>query len=271
MSAITDILGSLLQNGLSKSSNKRMKKTIGAGKQIDLGSLSEMFGGKGGSLADLIGSVTNKTSSTGKGGLGSVLVDALGDAGRSLGSGNNLAVGGLGALIGSVLGGGKGSAKGAVGGGVMAVLAALAFSALKKGGQSAPKTPLGLLEQHTPEEKEEVDREADIAIKAMINAAKADGHIDQNEIERIMGKLKEDGIEENERQMMIEEMEKQFDPDYLIKIGGNDQQLAAQIYVASLFAIEVDNDAERKYLQHLAQGLGLTPKTVEHIQQTMGL
>lgn len=271
MSSITDILGSLIQSGMSKSSGKRVKKTLEAGSPIDLNSIADIFGQKGGAFTDIIRSTMTKTSSGRAGGLGSVLADALGDAGRSLGSGNKLAVGGLGALIGSVLGGGKGSAKGAVGGGVMAMLAALAFSALKKGGSAPKKAPLGLLEQLTPEEQQVVEREADLAIKAMVNAAKADGHIDAKEIDRIMGKLGEDGVDEEERRMLTEEMEKPFDPNFPSQPVEIDQQVAAQIYVASLFAIEVDRDAERQYLHHLAERLNLSATTVRHIEDTIGI
>jgi len=36
-------------------------------------------------------------------------------------------------------------------------------------------------------------------------------------------------------------------------------------------AIEVDTDAERQYLQQLAQATGLNPTVVQYINQTMGL
>ncbi len=65
MSALTDILGSLLQTGMSQSSSKRMKKTLGAGSPIDFGSLSEVFGGKSGTLSDILRSAKKKTSSAG--------------------------------------------------------------------------------------------------------------------------------------------------------------------------------------------------------------
>ena len=49
------------------------------------------------------------------------------------------------------------------------------------------------------------------------------------------------------------------------------QKGAAQVYAASLLAIEVDTDAERNYLQQLAQRIGLQPASVQHIHQAMGL
>ena len=73
----------------------------------------------------------------------------------------------------------------------MALLGAMAFSALKKGGQSAAEVPVGLQEVKTPKEEKELERDAGLIFKAMINAAKADGQIDQNELNRIVGKLDE--------------------------------------------------------------------------------
>jgi len=48
-------------------------------------------------------------------------------------------------------------------------------------------------------------------------------------------------------------------------------QLAAQIYAASLLAIEVDTPAERQYMQQLADGLYLAPEITAHLEKTVGL
>ena len=47
--------------------------------------------------------------------------------------------------------------------------------------------------------------------------------------------------------------------------------MAAQVYAASLLAIEVDTDAERAYLAKLAQKTGLHPMVAQQIQQSMGV
>jgi uncharacterized membrane protein YebE (DUF533 family) len=105
----------------------------------------------------------------------------------------NLALGGLGALVGSLLGGGGKSVGGAVGGGVMALLGAMAFKALQGSGQATGKVPLGLLEPQTDADRQELGQHAELVLNAMINAAKADGQIDEQEINRIVGKLQEMG------------------------------------------------------------------------------
>ena len=48
-------------------------------------------------------------------------------------------------------------------------------------------------------------------------------------------------------------------------------ELAAQLYAASLLAIEVDTPEEKKYLEELAAALGLEPEVTAHIHQQLGV
>ena len=48
-------------------------------------------------------------------------------------------------------------------------------------------------------------------------------------------------------------------------------QLAAQIYAASLLAIEVDTQEEKDYLNKLAADMGLSPQVKERIHEMVGL
>ena len=48
-------------------------------------------------------------------------------------------------------------------------------------------------------------------------------------------------------------------------------QMAAEVYAASLLAIEVDTPAERDYLRQLAQGLGLDKGVVQRLHLTLGV
>ncbi len=269
MSNLTNILGSLVQAGLSSSGNQRMKYTIGAGGSMPSGGLSDILGGLMGGASG--NNSAAKQSGSSLDGLGDLLGGALGQMGRSLASGDKVAIGGLGALMGSLFGGGGSSAKGAMGGGVMAVLASLAYSALQKSGTTPSQVPVGLLENPNSTQKAEVDHEANLIIRAMLNAAKADGHIDKTEMQRIIGKLQEDGIDENERRQLQKEIQSPFDLPGLVRAVGNNPQLAAQVYIASLLAIEVDTDAERRYMQQLANDLGLSDQAVSHIKMAMGI
>jgi uncharacterized membrane protein YebE (DUF533 family) len=262
-----DLLGQLMQAGMTDTTASRMRHAMGPGA---LGSadnpLAQIFGqgGQGGGL----------------GGVAGMAQSMLGDAGRSVQQGNPLAVGGLGALAGALLGGGGGAAKGAVGGGVLALLGGIAVSALRtyqasQSGAAAPglaeaaeEAPLGLREPQGAAEEEELERRAQLILRGMISAAKADGQIDQREMQRIVGKLEEGGASEEARAFVLEEMQRPADLNRLIGEVQN-PEVAVELYAASLLAIEVDTAAERDYLRRLAQGLNLTPSMVQRVHQVL--
>jgi uncharacterized membrane protein YebE (DUF533 family) len=89
------------------------------------------------------------------------------------------------------MGGGRQVHERCAGGGVMALLGAMAFKALKSSGNRSPQVPLGLAEPQTESERQQLEQNAELVLRAMINAAKADGRIDEDEIRRIVGKLGE--------------------------------------------------------------------------------
>jgi uncharacterized membrane protein YebE (DUF533 family) len=184
---------------------------------------------------------------------------------------NPVAVGGLGALVGTLLGGGRG----AVGGGLLAVLGSLAYAALKDSPQAAPDAPgasggYGRPEAAVPQSTEEVERLSRLVLRAMIQAAKADGKIEPGEIERIMGHLEEgdpqDGREA--RDFVLAEMRGPADPAALAREVRSPVE-AAEVYAAALMAIEVDSDAERDFLAHLARAMGLQPETVAALHRAV--
>lgn len=265
MPNFSDILGTLMQSGMSGSTSGRLQHVLRAEGSTPRSS----FGGLGGGISDALSGLM----AGGKGGIGGMLQDALGDAGKALGSGNKVAVGGLGALVGALLGGGGSSIKGALGGGVMAVLGAMAYSALKGSGSGseAQNVPVGLREPEDTQQKQELEQGAEIVLKAMINAAKADGQIDQSEIQRILGKLEAAGSDSEARDFVISEMSKPMDLDGIVAAASMSPQLSAQVYAASLLAIEVDTPAERKYLHRLAEGLGLSPEVIVRLEKAVGL
>ncbi|MEA3456558.1 MAG: tellurite resistance TerB family protein [Campylobacterota bacterium] len=274
MAGLTDLLGTLLQQGMTQSGNTRMSNTLGAGKSDDilgglLGSLtSEKSEGGMGDLLGSLGKMMGGSQTEGKG------TQASGtDIGDLLGGllDNKAASGGIGALIGSLLGGGSGAAKGAVGGGGLGMLASLAMAALKNAGQAPSGDSNILKELAKPVEKQNLEDDAQIIVKAMINAAKADGQIDKSEIDKIIGKLDDDGLEAKEKEFFMTEANKPMNMAAVVSSANNKPEMAAQIYAASMLAIEVDTDAEKRYMHQLASGLKLDRQVVAYINRTMGV
>jgi uncharacterized membrane protein YebE (DUF533 family) len=270
---ITDLLGAVMQSGMSRSSGDRMKNALGGGGGGGLlESLAGMLGGQspqGGGLGSILSQALG--SGSGSGGLGGILGNVLKEAGNAVGGKQNLALGGLGALAGALLGGGGKSLGGALGGGVMALLGTMAYQALKGSGSQEPEVPLGLAEPKSEAERQALEQNSAIVLRAMINAAKADGQIDQGEIKRIVGKLKETGMGQEAQQYVMTEMQKPIDTPALVAAVKGQPALAAQVYAASLLAIEVDTPAEKKYLDQLETDLGLQPEVTQRIKEMVGL
>ena len=272
---ISDLLGAMVQSGMSPSSGDRMKNALGGGSGGGLlESLSGMLGGqsqKGGGLGSILTQALGGGPDPDSGGLGGILGNVLSDAGNAVGGKQNLALGGLGALAGALLGGGGKSLGGALGGGVMALLGTMAYQALKGTGSQEPEVPLGLQEPQSAAERQQLEQNSEIVLKAMINAAKADGQIDQGEIQRIVGKLQESGMGKEAQQYVLTEMAKPLNTQALIASAKGQPAFGAQIYAASLLAIEVDTPEEKKYLDQLAAGLGLNPEVTQRIKEMVGL
>jgi uncharacterized membrane protein YebE (DUF533 family) len=267
MANLMDVIGALIQSEPTKSTNSRLQNALGAGEPASESVLENLFGGGGidKALSGLFGGGQEG------GGIGGMLSGVLNEASQAVGGKQNLALGGLGALAGSLFGGGSGSVKGALGGGVMAVLGAMALSALKGTQQETTEVPLGLRKPTSPVEAGQLENQAELIIKAMVNAAKADAQLDQGEIGRIVGKLEETGVDQQARNFVLSEMNKPMDTEEIIAAAKGNPQLAAELYAASLLAIEVDTPAERTYMQNLASGLGLEPQAVTKLESALGV
>lgn len=257
---IGDLLGSVMQSGMSGSTARRLRSGLG-------GSL-----GGGGILGQL-----------GGGAAGGALGGILGEVERAVGGRQNLALGGLGALAGALAGGAVarprggrrgvgGALRGGIGGGAMALLGLMAYQALRKSGSVAsPNVPVGVTEPKSDADRTELALNAELVLKAMVNAAKADGRLDESEIGRMVGKVQEFGTDRLGSDFLKVEMEKPMDTEALVAAARGKPELAAQLYAASLLAIEVDTPAEEEYLARLAEALGLAPEVTRELRRAVGL
>jgi uncharacterized membrane protein YebE (DUF533 family) len=156
----------------------------------------------------------------------------------------------------------------------MAILGSLALAALQNaraGGQAAPGAQLAASAAPRPEDVAAVTSEESerLALRAMFAAAKADGQIDEEEMDRIMGHMNADDVTAAERQFVLDEIRKPLDVADLAKDVHNPAQ-AAEVYAASLLAIDVDSEAERAYLRNLAAALRLDAGVVSFLHRTTG-
>ncbi len=181
--------------------------------------------------ADLLGSMLGGNS------IGGGLLGTLGKAALPM-------------ILGSVLGGGRGGGGGGLGGLLGAML----------GGGGGGAT------QMSAAERDEADDEATLLVRAMCNAAKADGQIDKEEVEAIVGRLGE--VDEHEAEFVRNELRSPLDLDTFVREVP--KELAQQVYAFSLFGMRLDTQQEARYLGAVAQGLRLDPKVCNAIHEKLG-
>ncbi len=189
------ILGMLMQSGMARSGTSRAQRLAGSGQG-------------GGGLASIAGALLGGGSQRG-GGIADALLGGGGQGG-----------GGIADIAGALLGGGSGRAGGGVAasGGAMAILSSLAGVAMQHFGSAQGSAAPGLAEEAAPYDTDP-DSRAMIMIRAMITAAKADGEIDPQEKQRILGRLEEAGADPDAQAFVQAEMAKPVDVDAIVERG----------------------------------------------------
>ncbi|ABG32679.1 conserved hypothetical protein [Roseobacter denitrificans OCh 114] len=193
------------------------------------------------------------------GGLG----DLLGQLGGRGASGS--AAGGLGDILGQLTGGGGASAAGAAGGlgGLGGLLGSLAGA---RGGDAAGGFE-NLINQDNPATEPDEEEVARLMLRAMTQAARADGDIDAEEKAKLLDALQDGDPSDMEvvQKILAEPVSAQA------LAADTPRGLETQVYTMSLNAISPDNQAEGQYLHALAQGLSMKPDTVNQIHDSLGM
>ena len=157
--------------------------------------------------------------------------------------------------------GGMGDAAAAGFGGLLSAIKGAATA----GGQQMDEMMDGLF-KNTPVSLA-AENNAKLMIRAMIQAAKADGEIDKDEQKTIMEALK--GAPKEEIDFVKAELAKPVDVMSLAQDAG--EATKAQVYATSLMAIRVDNPNEIAYLRQLATALGMDDAARDKVHASMGV
>ena len=220
-------------------------------------------------LDDLLGSKIPGTEST--------VRDKAGQA-TQLAKDNPLAAG---ALVAVLLGTGTGRkvTGSALKIGGLAAVAGLAYKAYRnyqKGNQPGAASEPGAEQEPVllpppsdtefdPAQAPQGEAEFTLAIvRAMIAAAKADGHVDAQEQARIFAEMDKLPLSADDKAFVMDELRAKLDVDAVAGAAATPEE-AAEIYAASLLSIDVDNAAERGYLAMLAARLKLDEGLVAHL------
>lgn len=205
----------------------------------------------------------NKSLSSG---LGKQLLEGLlGGGGQTAPSGQSGGGGGLADILGGVLGGGgsSGGAAPSSGGGLMEELLGAVLGGAGRGSQpSAPRPSAVPAERDTA-----ANEQAILMIRAMINAAKADGRVDSAEQENILSKMGND-ISQAEVDFLKTEFARPVDVDEFAR--SVPRGLEQQVYALSVTSIDLDTQNEAQYLGQLAQIMNLDPRVCNQIHDQLG-
>jgi len=220
----------------------------------------------GGGLGDLLAGATRQRRQGG-GGLGDLLGAALGGQRGGMQAGGQ--GGGLGDLLGAALGGGAGQG-GAAAGGLGGLLDALGGG--QQGGQGGQGGGLGDLLNSALQGKEQpsnptAEQQAEVCLRAMLIAARADGQIDAGEQQKITGQLGD--MSDEEANFIRNEMANPTDLTSFVR--SVPRGMEQQVYLMSLLAIDLDTQEEAQYLDKLARGMNIDQQTSNAIHQKLGV
>jgi len=196
------------------------------------------------------------------------------------GLGGLAASGVAGGLLGLLVGGkkkGKGGFGGALSHGGAAMLGALASQAFQswQRGQAPGQTPAASPQQVATIEPRFLPAAAPAAdgqpfelalVRAMIAAAKADGHLDADEQRRIFERVGEFGLDAESKAFVFDALAGNVGVSEVAAFAATPEQ-AAELYLASRIAVEPDGPAELAYLEALAHRLKLPDDLVAHLSR----
>ncbi len=156
-----------------------------------------------------------------------------------------------------------------IGGKVLAVggtigLGAIAYKAYQswqqnKDSSNAPAQTESTFLSHT------VADDDTIILQAMIAAAKADGHIDNEEKAKIQEAVQALGAGNELENFVQNELNKPLDPVEIAR-AATTPEVRSQVYLASVLVADEQNFMEKAYLQELARQLDLEPSLVKELE-----
>jgi len=164
-----------------------------------------------------------------------------------------------GGLLGLLLGGKRQHGGGLLGFGGAAALGAIALQAYQnyqrqQAGGGAGQADIGALS--LPHDRPAADGAPfQLAlVRAMVGAAKADGHIDAKEQRRLFAEVERLGLDADAKAYIFDLLTQDVDLYDLARSAATPEQ-GAEIYLAARLAIDADEPAERAYLDALATRL----------------
>ena len=203
---------------------------------------SRQTGGQAGGLGGILEQLSGGATGTGSGGGLGDLLGGLTNAAQGGG-----AAGGLGGLLGGLVGGAPQQDNGSFGD--------VLNQSIQRRGEPEAK----------PSQNQEVM--AGLMLSAMIQAAKSDGEVDEQERQKLLENLGD--VSPEERAFVQNELNRPIDVAHLANHvpSGMEQQ----VYLMSVMAINLDNKKEAQYLHDLATAMKIGKTEVNAIHDHLGV
>ncbi len=228
----------LLDQLLKSGQNMLQNKAGGQRKSDDKGALGGLLGG---------------------GGLGSLLGGAGGGA---------LASGAMGLLLGNKKArkfGGKALTYGGLA--ALGVIAYKAYGNWQAQQANAPQGEPQTIDRLPPAQ---VEQHSQAILKALVAAAKADGHVDERERALIEGEFTKLDSDSELQSWLHAELNKPLDPADVARAAAT-PEIAAEMYIASVMLVDEENFMEKAYLDELARQLKLDPGLKAELEKQVRL
>ncbi|OLU23582.1 hypothetical protein BVH03_21145 [Pseudomonas sp. PA15(2017)] len=199
--------------------------------------------GLGGALGGLLGGNAAGAGKSDNGGIGSMLKGAGGGAALAMLLGNKRVrkVGGTVAIYGG-----------------LAALGVIAYKAYGNWQAKQAGAPKGEPQTIDRLPAPEAELHSQSILKALVAAAKADGHVDERERELIEGEFSKLASDSETQRWLHAELNKPLDPADVARAAST-PEMAAEMYVASVLMVDEEHFMERAYLDELARHLKLDP------------
>ena len=102
-------------------------------------------------------------------------------------------------------------------------------------------------------------------MQAMITAARADGHVDDDEMTMITQQINNLGLEQDVTRFLLSEMSKPVDVERIAALADT-PETAAELYIASAMVVDMDDPVERTYLDKLALAMNLDAQLILQLE-----
>ncbi|WP_321528601.1 tellurite resistance TerB family protein [Sedimenticola selenatireducens] len=163
-----------------------------------------------------------------------------------------------GGLVGLLLGSKTGRKLATYGG--LAALGAMAWRAYNQNNSAAS-------DSSPPAPVANTATESRVVLRAVLAAARVDGHIDERERALIDQEIVRHGGEGSLRTWVEAELHTPLDPQAIAAEVAGDKLLASEVYLASALVIGESGFLERTYLDHLAEHLGLDAELKQRLER----